>query len=100
MIPEDYEKQVAVVYKNLSGILSANGMGWMDVIKTSVFIVAGKTPEETQNRIVGFRRVRDTVVTPVFEGAVGRGPPASTLLVVSALADPRFLVEVEMEAIQ
>jgi hypothetical protein len=64
-----------------------------------VFIVAGATKEETNARITGFRSIRDGKLAGMF-GGDKRGPPASTLLVVSALADPRYLVEVEAEAVQ
>lgn len=75
-------------------------MSWTDVIKTSVFIVAGKTQDETVTRINDFRNIRDVVLRDHFGGPGQRNPPASTLLVVSALASPAFLAEVEAEAVQ
>jgi enamine deaminase RidA (YjgF/YER057c/UK114 family) len=95
-VPESFEDQVAAVYKNLTGILTANGMSWEHVIKTSVFIVAGESKEETNAKIAGFMTAWTTV--GAFKSDT-RGPPAATLLVVAGLADPRYLLEVEAEAV-
>ncbi|KAI9014220.1 hypothetical protein DFJ74DRAFT_709771 [Hyaloraphidium curvatum] len=97
-VPSDYSGQVQAAYRNVASILEANGMGWADAVRTGVFIVAGATAEETTARIVEFRRIRDGILEPVFKNST-RGPPASTLLVVAALAAPNLLFEIEVEAV-
>lgn len=79
----DPEEQMRQALANLGGILSAHGMGPGNVAKITVFL--------TDRELVPlWREARDAF----FDGHA----PASTLLVVAGLADPRFLVEVEAEA--
>lgn len=79
----DIAKQVDRVFLNLAEVLAGASMGFADVVKMTVFLTrAGDIPayREVRNRHLGDNR------------------PASTLLVVSALASPSFLVEVELIA--
>jgi enamine deaminase RidA (YjgF/YER057c/UK114 family) len=83
-VPEDPAAQIEQAYANLRAVLAAHGLGLRDIAKTTVFL--------TDRSLIGaYRDVRARVM--------GDHAPASTLLVVSGLADPRFLVEVEAEAI-
>ena len=83
-IPESGEAQVAQTFANLGAILEANRMGFRDLVKTTAFV--------TDRALVPvFRAHRDAL----FAG----NPPASTLVIVAGLVDPRFKVEVEAEAI-
>jgi enamine deaminase RidA (YjgF/YER057c/UK114 family) len=77
------EAQVDQALANLGTILAAHGMGVTDIVKMTVFL--------TDAALVGAWRARRTAW-------LGEHAPASTLLVVAGLADPRFLVEVEAEA--
>lgn len=77
------EEQMRQALANLGAVLSAHGMGPRDVARITVFL--------TDRELVPlWREARDAF----FDGHA----PASTLLVVAGLADPRFLVEVEAEA--
>ena len=79
-LAEGPEAQMETAFRNLLAILGAAGMGPHDLIKITVFL--------TRSEDVGlYRQVRDRMLA----GAT----PASTLLVVAALADPGWLVEVE-----
>lgn len=81
--PADGEGQIRQCLANLRALLAAHDMGVGQVVKLTVFFTdAGLVP--------AWRRLR--------QEAFGDHAPASTLLVVAALADPRFLVEVEAEA--
>ena len=82
-LDHDGEAQIAQALANLGAILSAHGMGPQDVVKVTIFLT---DPE----LIPLWREARD--------GFFNGHAPASTLLVVAGLADPRFLVEVEAEA--
>ena len=78
------EAQVDQALANLGTILAAHGMGVTNIVKMTVFL--------TDAALVGAWRARRTAW-------LGEHAPASTLLVVVGLADPRFLVEVEAEAV-
>ncbi len=83
-IPESAEAQVAQAFANLRAILEAHGMGFRDLIKTTAFV--------TGREVVGvFRAHRDRLFAD--------HPPASTLLIVAGLVDPRLKVEIEAEAV-
>ena len=82
-VAADGPAQIHQALGNLGAILAAHGMGVADLVKMTVFL--------TDPALVGsFRTLR----APWLGGHA----PASTLLVVAGLADPRFLVEVEAEA--
>lgn len=82
-LDHDPEEQMRQALANLGVVLSTHGMGPRDVAKITVFL--------TDRELVPlWREARDAF----FDGHA----PASTLLVVAGLADPRFLVEVEAEA--
>ncbi len=77
------EAQMETAFRNLLAILNSAGMGPHDLVKITVFL--------TRSEDVGlYRQVRDRMLA----GAT----PASTLLVIAALADPGWLVEIEAVA--
>jgi enamine deaminase RidA (YjgF/YER057c/UK114 family) len=78
----DYTAQAERVYENLRVALAAAGATFTDVTKMTVYVV-GLSPEVRAE--VGAVRAR-------FLPTV---PPASTLVGVSALAVPGWLIEVE-----
>ena len=79
------QDQIAQALANLGAILAAHGMGPAHIVKMVVFLT-------DRSLIPAWRLERDK-----FLG--GTLAPASTLLVVAGLADPRFVFEVEAEAI-
>jgi 2-iminobutanoate/2-iminopropanoate deaminase len=82
-IPEDGEAQIALALANLRRLLAAHGMGPQHIVKLTVFL--------TDTALIApWRKARDVAM----EGHA----PTSTLLIVAALAHPRFVVEVEAEA--
>jgi enamine deaminase RidA (YjgF/YER057c/UK114 family) len=83
---DDFAAQAEQVFRNLSEVLKAAGGGFQDVIKFTYFVV-GLTPE----RLTAVRNARTKHVTQPT-------PPASTLIGVTALARPDFLLEVEAVA--
>ena len=82
-LDHDGEAQIEQALANLRAILSAHGMGPENVLKVTVFLT-------DREMVPLWREVRDAF----FDGHA----PASSLLLVAGLADPRFLVEVEAEA--
>ena len=81
--PGDVAAQTTRTLRNVEAVLRAGGATFDDVVKVTVFVT---DPE----LIPLWREARDAF----FDGYA----PASTLLVVAGLADPRFQVEVEAEA--
>ncbi len=79
-LAEGPEAQMETAFRNLLAILNSAGMGPHDLVKVTVFLTR---PEDVGR----YREVRDRMLA----GAT----PASTLLVVAALADPGWLVEIE-----
>jgi len=78
------EAQIAQALANLGAVLAAHGMGPANIVKLGVFLT-------------------DRALIPVWraerEKLLGTLAPASTLLLVAGLADPRFVFEIEAEAV-
>ena len=83
-VPSSGEAQIAQVFHNLRTILRAHNMEFSNVVKTSAFLT-------DRALMSAYRAARDTVFA--------EHAPASTLLFVAGLADPRFQVEIEAEAV-
>ena len=82
-ILEGFEAQARQVWQNISAILTAAGMGVEHLVKVNIFV--------TSAEYVGpSRAIRDAAL----KGAT----PASTFLVVAALAHPDLVVEIEAVA--
>jgi 2-iminobutanoate/2-iminopropanoate deaminase len=72
--------QAEQAWRNLGTVLQAAGMGYENLIKVTHFLVR-------REDIAAYREVRAKFL--------GKHAPASTLLVISALARPEALIEVE-----
>ncbi len=83
-VPSTGEGQIAQAFANLRAVLTANGMSVGNVVKTTVFLT-------DRELLAAFRTARGAVFAD--------HAPASTLLFVAGLADPRFMVEIEAEAV-
>jgi enamine deaminase RidA (YjgF/YER057c/UK114 family) len=84
-IPGTGEGQIAQAFANLVAVLEAMGMGTGNLVKITVFLT-------DRALLPSYRAARAMVLA-------GDDVPASTLLFVSGLADPRFVVEIEAEAV-
>ena len=78
------EAQAEQVFKNLKLAIEAAGGTMADIVKMNVYLVA----EVDQAEIPTFRAVRDRYINTAK-------PPASTLAVVTRLARPGWLIEIE-----
>ena len=83
----DLGAQTEQVMRNLGLALAAGGAGFADVVKLTIYVVDYQ-PE--------LRAVIGKARTPFF---AGNTPPASTLVGVSALASPDWLIEIEAVAV-
>jgi enamine deaminase RidA (YjgF/YER057c/UK114 family) len=81
------EAQAEQVFKNLKLAIEAAGGTMADIVKMNVYLVA----EVGQAEIPKFRAVRDRYVNTAK-------PPASTLAVITRLARPGWLIEIEAVA--
>ena len=83
----DLLAQTAQVFKNLKLSLESAGVGPADVVKANMYVVNLK-PED----VPVIREARNAFFA-------GVEPPASTLVGVTALANPDFLIEIEFIAV-
>lgn len=80
----DFEKQCAQVYANIHTALRAVGAGWGNVVQFTSFLVR-------EQDAAAFRAWRGREFPKMFPG----GAPPNTLLIISRLADPDYLLEVQ-----
>lgn len=83
-VPEDPAAQVEQLFHNLESVLGAHGLGLKDVVKQVVFLT-------DRSIIAPYRQVRARLM--------GDHAPVSTLVIVAGLVDPRFVIEIEAEAV-
>ena len=79
-LPEGFAEQARNAWRNLLAILDSAGMEPRHLVKVTAYLTR---PAD----VGGYRSIRDSML--------GEAEPASTLVVVAALADPRWLVEIE-----
>ncbi len=79
----DIASQADQAWRNLGAVLESAGMGYEDIVKVNHYLVQAAD-------IAVYREVRARYL--------GSHTPASTLLVISALARPEALIEVEAVA--
>ncbi len=79
----EIREQATQAWRNLGAVLQAAGMGYENLVKVTHFLVR-------REDIAVYREVRAQFL--------GKHAPASTLLVISALARPDALIEVEAVA--
>lgn len=85
--PGNLKAQTEQAFRNIELALAAAGATFGDVVKTSLFVV-GLKPEH----VPIIREVRSRYVS-------AEHPPASTLVGVSALVGPEWLIEIEAVAV-
>lgn len=79
-----FEAQAVEAFENLRRVLEAAGASLADVVKVTVLLVDRDTAP--QWREIRGRYFRENL-------------PASTLIIVAGLADPRFLIEIDAVAV-
>ena len=82
-IPEDAAAQAELCFANIETLLREAGMAPADLVRLTTYLL------DVRDR-AAYMAVRDRFV--------GSPPPASTLVVISALADPRYRIEIEAVA--
>jgi enamine deaminase RidA (YjgF/YER057c/UK114 family) len=84
----DFEAQVEQVFRNLKLAVEAAGGTMADIVKLNTYLVA----EVDQAEVPKLRAIRGRHLN-------AEKPPASTLVVVSRLAQPGWLIEIEAVAV-
>ena len=84
----DYRGQLEQVFRNLKAALDAAGANFNNVVKLNYYIVDTVQASE----FFAYRAVRDQYVDTA-------NPPAATVIVISRLFRPEFLVEIEAVAV-
>ena len=82
-IPEDAAAQAELCFANIEALLREAGMAPADLVRLTTYLL------DVRDR-AAYMAVRDRFV--------GSPPPASTLVVIAALADPRYRIEIEAVA--
>ncbi len=83
----DFEAQVEQVFRNLKHAVEAAGGAMADIVKLNTYLFA----EVGESGVAKLRAIRERHLPP-------DNRPASTLLVVSRLAQPGWLIEIEAVA--
>lgn len=78
--PADVADQARLVMANIGGILSDLGLGYGDIVKTTIFLAD----------IADFGRVNE-----VYGSFFEKDPPARSTIQAGALPGPQYLVEIE-----
>lgn len=82
-VPDDFASQARNAWNNCMAVLEHNRLRMSDVVKITHFIT-------DPANLPAYNEVRSEFL--------GENRPTSTLLIVAGLADPKFLVEIEMIA--
>ena len=81
----DFRGQAHAVYDNIELALRSAGAALVDIVKTTTYLTnAGDIPALREVRLERYKGLQ--------------APPANTLLVVSRLAEPDFLIEIDVVA--
>jgi len=81
----DFREQAHAVYVNIEIALRAAGATLQDIVKTTTYLTdAGNIPMLRDVRLERYKNLK--------------APPANTLLIVSRLAEPEFLIEIDVVA--
>ncbi len=80
----NFEAQCAQTFSNIHTALRAVGADWNNVVQFTSFLVRAEDA-------AAFRAYRGREFPKLFPG----GPPPNTLLIISRLADPDYLLEVQ-----
>jgi len=83
----NFEAQVEQVFRNLKIAIEVAGGTMADIVKLNIYLVAAVD----QSEVPKLRAIRNRYVNV-------EKPPASTLVVVSRLAQPGWLIEIEAVA--
>ena len=79
-VPATFEEQIDIVWQRIGAILAEAGMGYTDLVKVQTFVTK---PEYLAKTSAARKRV------------LGDHRPTATLLCITSLATPEYMVEIE-----
>lgn len=85
-VPETFAEQAELVYDHIAGVLSHYGAGLDRVVTQMIHVTIDAAEAFTE-------------LGPIRQARFGDNTPSSTLVQVSALVDPRYLIEVTVSAV-
>jgi 2-iminobutanoate/2-iminopropanoate deaminase len=89
-VPEGLLAQTRLVWANIDQVLKSAGMSARHIVRTGIYLSSQVAFTEEERRAFNELRV----------GFLGDNRPASTLLFVHRLMDPRWLVEIDAFAVE
>jgi 2-iminobutanoate/2-iminopropanoate deaminase len=89
-VPEGLLAQTQLVWSNIDQVLQSAGMSARHIVRTGIFLSSQVAFSEEERAAFNALRV----------GYLGDNRPASTLLFVHRLMDPRWLVEIDAFAVE
>ncbi len=79
-VPATCAEQAQLCFDNIAAILAEAGLGLADIVRINAYVTA-------REHLAAYMEVRNALFAAPY--------PASTLMIVSGLARPEFLVEIE-----
>ncbi|MSQ51809.1 MAG: RidA family protein [Betaproteobacteria bacterium] len=79
-IPTTFEEQIEVVWQRIGAILAEAGMSYADLVKVQTFVTKPEYLAKT---------------SAVRKRVLGEHRPTATLLCITSLATPEYMVEIE-----
>lgn len=89
-VPEGLMAQTRLVWSNIDHVLKSAGMTPRNVVRTGIYLSSQ----------VAFTEEERTAFNALRVGFLGDNRPASTLIFVHRLMDPRWLVEIDAFAVE
>ena len=89
-VPEGLLAQTALVWQNIGQVLAAASMSARQVVRTGIYLSSQ----------VAFTEAERSAFNALRVGFLGENRPASTLIFVHRLMDPRWLVEIDAFAVE
>jgi 2-iminobutanoate/2-iminopropanoate deaminase len=89
-VPDDLIAQTRLVWANIGAVLTSAGLTPRHIVRTGIYLTPGV--DFTGDLKTAFNRLRADFL--------GDPPPASTLIYVHRLMDPRWLIEIDAIAVE
>jgi len=79
-VPDTFDEQIDIVWQRIGAILAEAGMGYTDLVKVQTFVTKPEYLAKT---------------SAVRKRVLGEHRPTATLLCITSLATPEYMVEIE-----
>ena len=79
-VPDTFEEQIEIVWQRIGAILAEAGMSYADIVKVQTFVTRPEYLAKT---------------SAVRKRVLGDHRPTATLMCITSLASPEYMVEIE-----